>query len=840
MVLPSRVTKPRFWPGHCDTFMRNPGPPGRLAPASALATALGVTALLGLGEPLAAEKQDNAAEAEFDLSVLSERGLDPQVANYFRSAPRFREGTQRVALELNGNHLGLAALRFDRDGELCFTSGLLDKAGLKMPGADAQASEDACHAFLREYPQTQVILRPNSEEVSLLVPTQALRGPVLDSGAYARGGTAGLLNYDVLAFETRSRQGGGRFFSATTEAGFNAGDWVVRSRQLHVSNDGKAQTSHLYAYAQRDFLPWQTTFQAGQINSAGPVFAGVQLSGVQFMPDGAQQGQAGRGVLVQGVAFDAARVEVRQSGALIHTSLVPQGPFSLGGLPLLNGTSDLEVRVIGQSGSEQRFVVPAASFPGAASVQPGYYLALGRLRGGYGRTEEPPLLATGSGTWGLGQAASFSAGLLGSDDYRSTGWALDGRLWQQVGVGLRNSVSHDTRRSLSGRQNSLSLNSPLGAGVDLDLSATLRSSGYRDLLQVGEMGLKDDPGSRFKHQYTAALGWSDLQLGGFSLGYSRNVMFHGGLSRRLHGSWNKSYRYASLSFSVDSDVGSGGDRHALDSGLGVRLGVSVPLGGNRRISTYLNRRGERLEIGGDYREQVSDAVSYDLGLEQDLTGDRQITRGNLNLMPRYTQVGLGVTRSPSSSSYSGQLSGGLALHEGGLTFSPYAIQETFGVVSVGDLSGARIVTPQGPVWTDFSGQAVVAGLPAYRSSQLEVDTRSLPRRIDLRNGTKTLEAGRGSFNRVEFTVVKARRLLLKVIDENAEPLPQGAPVFGEDEAFLTTVVGDGMIFLSDVEAGQRLTIRRADHTACTLPVELSELADSDRLYETATAVCRAS
>ncbi len=801
---------------------------------------LGAAMLLGLGEPVVAEKKDDAAEAEFDLSVLSGRGLDPRVADYFRSAPRFREGAQRVTLELNGNRLGLAEVRFDQDGELCFTAGLLDKAGLKMPGADAGGDDEVCHAFLHEYPQARVTLRPNSEEVALLVPTQALRGAALDSGVYARGGTAGLLNYDVLGFDTHSRQGGGRFFSATTEAGFNAGDWIVRSRQLHVASNGKEQTEHLYAYAQRDFLPWRTTFQAGQINSAGPVFAGVQLSGVQLMPDGALRGQAGHGVRVEGMAADASRVEVRQSGALIHTSLVPQGPFSLDGLPLLNGTSDLDVRVIGPAGGERRFVVPAAAFPGAAAVQPGYYLALGRLRRVAGRTEEPPLLATGSGTWGLGQAASLSAGLLGSDDYRSVGWGLDSRLGQRVGIGLRNNLSHDTRRSLAGSQNSLSLNSPLGAGVDLDLSATLRNAGYRDLLQTGEADAEEAFGSRFKHQYTAALGWAAPQLGGFSLGYSRSVMFDGRLSRRLHGSWNKSYRYASLSLSVDSELGSSGERHPVDSGLGVRLGISVPLGGDRRIGAYLNRRGDRFDIGGDYRERVDDTISYDLGLAQDLKGDRQVTRGNLNLMPRYTQVGLGVTRDASSSSYSGQLSGGVALHEGGLTFSPYAIQETFAVVSVGELSGARIATPQGPVWTDSSGQAVVAGLPAYRGSQLEVDTRSLPRRIDLRNATKNLEVGRGSFNRVDFTVVAVRRLLLKVTDENAAPLPQGASVFSAEDAFLTTVVGDGMIFLSNVESGQRLKIRLADHTTCTLPVELAGAGDDDRLYETATAVCRAS
>ncbi len=55
-------------------------------------------------------------------------------------------------------------------------------------------------------------------------------------------------------------------------------------------------------------------------------------------------------------------------------------------------------------------------------------------------------------------------------------------------------------------------------------------------------------------------------------------------------------------------------------------------------------------------------------------------------MARYTQLNLGLSHYGQSTSYSGQLQGGLALHGNGVTrASPYPIQETFGILSVGDI-----------------------------------------------------------------------------------------------------------------------------------------------------------
>ena len=310
----------------------------------------------------------------FDLETLQARGISPSVAHYFRHAPRFSEGVRVVDLHVNGERIGLTDARFDKEGELCFTRSLLDRGSLRVPSSVIDKSvppEQACHDFKAEYPETVTTLRPGNEEVSLVVPTQALRDVQRDSGSYARGGTAALLNYDVQAINSHSRADTYRYLSASTEVGFNFGDWIARSRQLYISNDRRTTAEHLFAYAQRDFLPLASTFQVGQISSNNPVFGGVQLTGAQIFPDGIESGGSHNGVVVEGRALSQSRVEVRQSGALIYTTVVPEGPFTLTNLPLLNGTSDLQVTVIETQGGQRSFIVPAATFRAVVPVKSG-------------------------------------------------------------------------------------------------------------------------------------------------------------------------------------------------------------------------------------------------------------------------------------------------------------------------------------------------------------------------------------------------------------------------------------------------------------------------------------
>ncbi|MGY4636477.1 fimbria/pilus outer membrane usher protein [Pseudomonas sp. TE24901] len=788
----------------------------------------------------------------FDLAALTTHGIDPKVSDYFRSAARFREGVQVVGLRVNGNPLGLVDARFDSQGQLCFTPGLLEKAGVVKPPRvirEGSTPEQACHDFLGAFPTTMVRLRPGSDEVVLVVPTQSLREPEWEAGHFSSGGGAAVFNYDVLGFDSRTGGEPSRFVSAYTEAGFNLGDWIVRSRQFYVSDNSESRTEHLYAYAQRDLVALQSTFQVGQLSSNNPVFGGVQFSGFQLSPDGLSRTQAGAAnVVVEGLAQSQSRIEVRQSGVLIHSTLVPEGPYRLTGLPLLNGTSDLDVTVIDVRGAKRNFAVSAASFRGGAQAPPGYYFSTGKVREASVGDSRTPMFAMGSASWGLGRDSTLGLGLLSAEDYWAAGGTLGSVFFQRVNVAARQNVSRDSRNAVSGVRSTLSVSSPVYDNLDLNLSATRQTRGYREVLEAGSSLRVDDLNSRFKNHYTAGLSWVDPVMGGFSLGYARSDPFDGRSMEHVFASWNKSFGGTDLALIADSQVGGkkagrdaapGARRRdaVLDEGLSLRLQVSVPLGGDRRVNSYASRRGHQVNAGTALSERVNDAVSYEVGSERDFNAREQSVRGQLNLTPRYTQVGLGVSRDSQNTSYSGQLRGGVVAHERGLTFSPYTVQDTFGIVSVGDIGSARIDTPQGPVWTDPRGHAVIAGLPAYSNSRIEVQTRSLPKRVDLKNGTRVVAAGRGSFNTVDFEVVKVRRVLINARDQKGQPLPQGASVFGADDRFMTSVVADGMIFLSDVTAPQSLRVSLPDSSSCQLRLAPEVEPDNDKLYETTSAVC---
>ncbi|MNC43734.1 Fimbrial Usher protein [compost metagenome] len=96
--------------------------------------------------------------------------------------------------------------------------------------------------------------------------------------------------------------------------------------------------------------------------------------------------------------------------------------------------------------------------------------------------------------------------------------------------------------------------------------------------------------------------------------------------------------------------------------------------------------------------------------------------------------------------------------------------------------------------------------------------------------------GRGSVSLVEFGVVKVRRLLLTAVDQHGSPLPKGASVTGQDDAFVTTVIDDGKIFLEDTSQTV-LMVNLPGGKQCALEFELAEEADIESYFEHASAVC---
>src|SRR5690606_9517241 len=155
-----------------------------------------------------------------------------------------------------------------------------------------------------------------------------------------------------------------------------------------------SRTTHLEAYAQRTFAEQQAVLQAGQINLYNPVLSSAQITGMQVFTEQALQDQE-QGSTINGIANSPAQVEVRQNGALIHSTVVPAGPFSLTDVRRLNTRADVEVTVKESSGEARRFTVPAAML-GIGLPAPGYSLGAGRVRNiGDTRGDDPWVISGG-------------------------------------------------------------------------------------------------------------------------------------------------------------------------------------------------------------------------------------------------------------------------------------------------------------------------------------------------------------------------------------------------------------------------------------------------------------
>jgi len=238
---------------------------------------------------------------------------------------------------------------------------------------------------------------------------------------------------------------------------------------------------------------------------------------MQWMPESALQNSDKNNVMVEGIAQSQARVEVRQSGALIYSTAVPGGPFALTDLPLLSGVSDLEVSVTEANGAQRRFTVPAhrcitACWAASAVIRwQSENCAVSATV-----MQRQPWIVTGSGGWRLGKDSNLSAGIMSAASYQAVSWGMDTRVLSNTSLSVQQRLSNAMREGARGTQLSLSGSSILDAGLFAGASAMLQTPGYRD---PGDTTLDvrnrtEWSNARYRAQYTASLGWSDVRFGG--------------------------------------------------------------------------------------------------------------------------------------------------------------------------------------------------------------------------------------------------------------------------------------------------------------------------------------
>ncbi|MEX9253164.1 fimbrial biogenesis usher protein [Pseudenterobacter timonensis] len=775
-----------------------------------------------------------ARDVTFDTGILKSRGISKNLADYFAESPRFLPGRHTVSVKINGVDKGSMAVLFGPKGELCVDDDFLSATGLmpvRIPG------NETCHDLRSDYPATVINPLPGNESLELFVPAEALDSGFLTPQNFVKGGTAGLFNYNL--FTSRNDVSGSdstHYSQANLEAGLNIAEWTVRSRYMLTNDDGDFNSDSLYTYAEHVFQNQKVRAQVGQINVLSSLFSGVPIDGVQLIPE---QGlaQDTPGVNVSGIArTHQARVEVRQSGQLIYSSLVNAGPFTLENIPVIRGNADLNVSVVETDGSTTRFTVPASSFNFHVLKPIGLSMSVGRVRDTDTDYDLPWVYNISDG-WRLHPDWTATASGVLAQDYQAAGGMLQWLPAEKLTVsGSLQGSKESFGESQQGAKGELSTSMALPGDLSLDLSAAKYSGGYRELTEA-----MDDDFHGYQSSYSANISWSNNLLGTFSLGYygyqatedyddSRNMMV----------SWGKTFRYASITANWQHAVNQHDDDDSGSDDDMFYVNISIPFG-EQRVGAYMRSQGDKTSYGLQNNGSLGEETSYYISADRDNENNENSFNGNINTNLHYTQLSLGGGASGDNQrNYNATLSGGIAAHEHGLTFSPYSIKDTFAIARLSEPeSGIEIATPQGRVWTDRWGQAVVPGLTEWRKSRIEVNANTLPESMDLANGIKNISVAHAAFRELDFKVLNTRRVMLEVKRADGSWLPKGTSIVDEKNNYLVSTVDSGRVFVTDMSNSPALyAVDDNMQRMCRIDYVLSDTQDKASFYEIAKGVCK--
>ncbi|MNB70416.1 F1 capsule-anchoring protein precursor [compost metagenome] len=788
---------------------------------------------------------------DFDISTLQARGLSSTLNEYFREGKKFSPGVNKITPVINGEERKSISIHFDEKGQPCLHSD--DLATLRIKGN--QSESDACSDLKSRFPQSEIHLDPGANKIVFVLPPDAIEDKDnFDISQYAVGGTAAMLNYDLLVMKNYSKTVGSEndsedkksssnnidTFQSNTEEGFNINDWIIRSRQSYSSSGETRSFDQLYTYVQKTLPTYKTVMQAGKISVANSLFSMPQIYGVQFSPESALMASKQSGATVTGIAQTQARVEVRQAGVLIYSTQIPAGSFTLTRLPTLNTTSDLNVSVVEQNGITRTFLVPASSFTHAYSQQEtSYSAALGKIDQSSNDSIGASELATFSMSTALGIRSMLGGGVLIAQRYQNVGAQLSTGLANGLSVSGKTILSSDARSQTQGIQHNLSVTMPLTAHLNTNGSVTLQNSGYRDLtdgtpdINKGNDDANAYADSRYKSQYNLGIGYAFGDAGAFNMGWSRVTMFSPpDVTSRWTAGWSKTFSEGtSLSLNAEQDSGDDGDSMLF-------MNISIPLG-SARIGVNMSRTGENSSEGVTFDKTVSDRFNYSLSVNKNSNSDVTAFSSNIHALPKYSQLSLGYSRyGVDSSIYTVGAAGGIVATEQGVLFSPYPLQDTFAVVQIPNISGGEILTPQGPVWTNSEGYAVSSGMAAYGESRMTLVTKSLPKNVDINNGIQIAQVARGSVTSYIFGTVLSRRALIRIHLSEGKLADKGALLYDARDNYITTVAGDGSVFLIDSQLEQTLWLKPPAGPRCQVIFTLSEIPDVDKLYEDYDAQCK--
>jgi outer membrane usher protein len=659
--------------------------------------------------------------------------------------------------------------------------------------------------------------------------------------------------------------------------GFNWDGWRLRSQETATWNKvtSRAEWNNINTTVSHD-VDWykgQVTF--GDSYTQGLVFDTTPFRGMtiysddRMLPDSMQ----GFAPTVRGVANTQARVEISQNKNIIYETTVAPGQFVINDLYATGYGGDLVVTVFEADGSTHSFVVPYSAVPMA--LRPGvsrWALTNGQFRD-TSLIHAMPYYLEATYQRGITNQITIYGGL--QTTYRALYKAYLGGVAANTPIGA---FGFDVTNSRTNLRNSSSRS---GYSARLSYAKTIPSSGTT--FAVATYRYSND---RFYTLQQAVTAQDRIGPGKAIVDYVAPLLQN---KQRAQVNLSQDFgaRYGQLYFTgtysnywnVNSSAATyqfGYNNHYKRLNFGVTASRTVSSTPVFRGSRYDNQYGVSLSLplGTD----LSHAPMFSVGLAHDdvsgnmdsatvsgVLGDRnqynysasaqynenatsdqssKLVSGAAGWQAAYGNLNAGYSQGSNYQQRSMGGSGGLIIHQGGVTLSPTL--DIYGgsvaVVEAPDAKGARVTGVGGQSTVNGGGYVVATGLMPYRMNEVGLDPKGTSMDVELENTSQQVSPRVGAVIPVKFATKSGLAMLIRASRSNGEALPFGADVFDANGNDLGVVGQGGQLLIRSTNEGGTLTVRWGENAQqqCEVTYEAPLRAKGDKVdgLITVDAICR--
>ncbi len=731
------------------------------------------------------------------------------------SAPA--EETLLLDVQINGHSIGKIGEFILRRGKLMTRTDELLQLGFRVP-ASVSATADGL-IVLSQIPglswsidqATQELRITANEKLLLPAVLQPERSDEPEGHRTVQSGTGATLNYDTVETYADGRAGATTSLDlrAFSPSGVASSQWLTYNGASANPSGTKTpiRLDSTYTFSDVNTL---RRYSAGDFITSGLAWTRpVHLEGFQVRSDFSMRPDLVTFPLpsVAGSAAVPSTVQVLADGNLVVSSQVAAGPFETPQLPVMSGAGSISMTVTNPLG--QQMTVTQPFYASSALLTPGlstFAGEVGLVRLNWGSVSNQYGKLAGSGIYRRGLTRHLTL----EGNVEGTPGALTAGAGSVIQIGTLGVINLAAAASTGAGAQISAGAQRIGRIFSLGGSAVMATRNYRDIAALNGSGVQRKQLSAFASVSLRRFGSTGLAYAGVDHDAKptpqQQAILFAQHSHVVSANYSLQIRHTSIYAAYFKDFSNGGNSNGLQVGLTLSLGrrnsANVSAASDHSVQIQAQKSASQI---GDW--------GYDAYISE---GNFDHEFGQVQYKSRVGMLTAGVDQSAGQTTLRMESQGALSLVDRAL-FPSNTIYDSFAIVDTGALPYVHVMQENRDVGrTSSSGRLLVPDMRSFDLNHIAVNPADIPADATLNSVQHDVRPQDRSGVVVKFPVKISHGALLKLVDEQGDPLALGCSAVLRATATASPVGYDGEAYVENLGPHNVLRVDRLDGQHCTV------------------------